>query len=140
MKKVYLYVFIVLTALACTDQGNPDPSEINLHFRNTGTVEASIETYAEGIFRKSESVGPMQSGSAYTFYTRNEFNNFGFVTDSLVVKYPNGKGYVCSPAGNLCIASKPSPVDAVEEDFIREGNSYYYVLSQDDYVNAFDLE
>lgn len=135
-----MYVFIVLTALACTDQGNPDPVEINLHFRNTGTVEASIETYAEGLLRKSESVGPMQSGSAYTFYTPNEFDNFGFVTDSLVVKYPNGKGYVCSPGGNLCIASKPSPVDAAKEDFVREGDSYYYVLSQDDYANAFDLE
>lgn len=139
MRKLFIYLCLVLTAFACTDEGNPDSMEMNLYFRNMATDPVNIETYAEGLLRKSESVGPMQSGSTYTFYTRNNFNNFGYVTDSLVIKYPNGKGYVCSPGGNLCISSKPSPINAVKEDFIKEGNSYYYVLSQDDFVNALDL-
>ncbi len=131
---------LALAAASCTDEGNPDSREINLYFRNNSDSPVNVETYAEGILRMEETIEPMQSGLAYTFYTRNDFYNFGFVTDSLVIKYPNGRGYICCPGGTLCISSKPSPVDAGKEDFLSEGNGCYYILSQQDYADALDID
>lgn len=139
MKKLIFCILIVFAIASCSDQGNPDPVEINLFFRNTSTEPVQIETYAEGILRKSESVGPMESGSAYTLYVTS-FNNFAYSADSLVISYQNNRGYICSPSSDLCISSKPSPFTAVKEDFVKEGDSYYYILSQQDYADALDID
>lgn len=139
MKKFIFYIVFVFAIASCSDQGNPDPVEIKLFFRNTSAEPVNIKTYAEGILRKSESIDPMGSGSAYTLYV-TDFNNFAYSSDSLVIRYQNSRGYICSPTSELCISSKPSPFTAVREDFEKEGDGYYYILSQQDYEDALDLD
>lgn len=138
MKKLFIVFAIILSA--CTDDGNADSKQINLYFRNTSNGPVQVDIYTQGDLRTSEIIPSEQSGNAYTFYTRNDFDNFGFITDSLVIKYPNGNGYICSPTTELCISSKPSPVNAAEADFIKEEDRHYYILSQQDYINALDID
>lgn len=137
MKKIFIAFVIILSG--CTDDGNADSKQINLYFKNTSNGPVQIELYAEGDLRTSEIIASDQSGNAHTFYTRNSFNNFGFITDSLVIKYPNGSGYICSPSTDLCISSKPSPINSAEADFIKQEDRYYYILSQQDYIDALSL-
>lgn len=140
MKKLIFYILIVFAIASCTDQGDPDSKRINLYFRNTSNEPVQVEMYTQGVLRTSEIVASQQSGNEYTLYTRSDFNNFGFITDSLVIKYPNGRGYICTPTTDLCISSKPSPVYATEIDFIKEGDRYYYILSQQDYADAISID
>lgn len=85
MKKIFIAFVIILSG--CTDDGNADSKQINLYFKNTSNGPVQIELYAEGDLRTSEIIPSDQSGNAHTFYTRNSFNNFGFITDSLVINF-----------------------------------------------------
>jgi hypothetical protein len=67
-------------------------------------------------------------------------SSFGGI-DSLVVKFSNGKGYICafSPIGReLCFANRFPLND--DSSFVNLGNNVFeFIITQQDFDNALEL-
>ncbi|MGV6827853.1 MAG: hypothetical protein ACWA45_00490 [Flavobacteriales bacterium] len=76
-------------------------------------------------------------------YSSEVFLGFSCDYDSLVFKFDNDKGYICSlrsnDNSNICFNSK-NPYIFNDEDFISLGNNTFeFIVTQEDYENAYDL-
>lgn len=75
------------------------------------------------------------------FYFFNDSNNF---SDSLVIKFANGKGYYTSsssgePTTENWINGKSSLLKISPSDLYMINDVFYYTITEEDYENAFEL-
>jgi len=130
---VLLLVSIVLSS--CTGTG--DSIIRNIRFKNNTSQTILIQCDSENVLAVSENINPNTFGRDYN--TSSSF--FGFAAfDSIVMKFPSNKGYICSESDNtLCFPTKGGPRSFDTNDYIQEGSNYYYSITEEDYQNAFDL-
>jgi hypothetical protein len=137
MKKIVLFVGSCILLINCsTPEKNINQ---NLRFKNDSNQKIYIQSFYQNELKFTEEINSNEFGINYLVQTSG-FSNFGAICDSISIKFTLNKGYLCSFSNSsLCFPSKPSPLDATEENFVKEGDIYYYIITQDDYLNAFDL-
>jgi hypothetical protein len=119
----------------CTDTG--DTVIRNIRFKNSASQSVQILCYNQNVLAASENISPNAFGRDYN--TSATFLGFT-VFDSIVMKFPLNKGYICSLSDNtICFPDKGGPLSLDANDFIKEGSNYYYDITEEDYQNAFDL-
>lgn len=142
MKKyIYIYILFILFA-SCTDRSERDEVNFNVKINNTSSEYLIIEGYApnndlviNNVVISSNSIG------AECNYRAEIFSGYICGADSIVFKFPNGKGYICDlrQSGNIFCFPNKTPFGN-EASFVNLDNrNYQFLITEDDYINAYDL-
>jgi hypothetical protein len=86
-------------------------------------------------------IEPNTSAGQVTYQAEN-FSGHQNFADSVVTRFSNGRGYICDlrENGNASCFLLRNPLLGFEEDFNSLGNNIFeFVITQEDFENAFDL-
>jgi hypothetical protein len=134
---IILIATVVL--VSCTGSEKSFPRQ-NLKFKNDTSQKIDVNCYLQNELKYSEEINANEYGTDYVVIQAPQFFNFSGVCDSISIKFSSNEGYLCSFNHNSkCFPSKASPLNGTENDFIKEGNTYIYDITEEDYQNAFDL-
>lgn len=143
MKK---YIIIIITAsfISCTDRSERDEVNFTVNIKNTSSVSMTIEGYApNNDLIINNLIITSNAAGAECNYQAELFSGYICGADSIVFKFPNGKGYICSyritnAQPELCFPDK-TPFGN-DPSFINLGNrNYQFIINESDFVNAYEL-
>ncbi len=139
-KSIYFFIAFALF-VSCTDRGERDEFNYNVSINNSTTVSLVIEGYAPNndLIINNLIINSNATGADCN-YQAELFSGYICGVDSLIFKFPNGKGYICDlrqSGNNLCF---PNKFIFSEEGFTELTNkNYQFVITEEDYNNAYDL-
>jgi hypothetical protein len=141
MKKLLIISSIILASASCSGP-EPDLIEYKVSIFNQTTQSLIIEGYTVFNELKFEIEIPSGERGGMINYPADTFLGYRNKSDSIVTKFSNGKGYICADrelANSRCFNGR-SPLSTSEIDFIILGNnSFEFVITQEDFDNAFEL-
>jgi len=140
MKNLLLLLILVIVS-SCT--GEEDEFNYTVSFKNETQVVLDISIYEpDNDLNNSFQVLPLSNGGEVT----NSSPTFlGYVGggDSIVLRFPNQKGYICDARANediYCFQDSRNPLVGFEPYFNNLGNNVYeFVVTEEDFENAFEL-
>ncbi len=137
MKRTF-FIFLTLIFASCSGP-EPDEFEYSVEILNESNSQLVLEIYdARSLLIDEFFISPNQRGNEFSYIDEN-FS--GFVGDSVIFKFSNSRGYICTflrDSEGLCFLSKQ--IFGNDDSFIDSGNnSFMFVISQEDFDNAFDL-
>ncbi|MEX0597940.1 MAG: hypothetical protein WD512_15735 [Candidatus Paceibacterota bacterium] len=141
MKHFIILVSITIFLSSCTSE----PKEYNFKasIKNESSVLVTITGYdSANNLKINEIINPNET--KLNCEGLSEFFQ-GYICggDSLIFKFPNGKGYICAGRitnnqPELCFPNK-TPFGN-DPSFVDLGNrNYQFIITEEDYNNAFDL-
>ena len=135
----YLLIFFFF-AYGCTDE--PDLYNYEVSVLNNSTENLTIETYLEGVIDSNVNIENGVSGLKCS-YSDDKFRGFKFtecLMDSIVFRFDNGKGYISS-INYPSIYNFPNDENpfGVSSKYSKTKNVYEFVITQEDFENAYDL-
>ncbi|MEO2051519.1 MAG: hypothetical protein ABGX00_07110 [Allomuricauda sp.] len=146
MHQIKFPTFLIINALVllvcCTDSGERDVKSFEAKVHNNSGVELIILGFNEGnslVFQQNIS----NLNSSSTCKSISEvFNGYRCNnTDSIVIKFPNNKGYICDLRGNgntMCFSNNRNPLTG--ECFQKDQNNLFeFKTTVDDFENAYVL-
>lgn len=149
MKKVKLIVLMMLCVQLNSCTSEPDLHTYVSRIKNNSTSTIEVKGFdtpknnpIELVFNETIIKNNQSSDCVETF---EAFLGLGCRIDSLVVRFDNGKGYICvvrtaesvGDVNQLCFQDK-SPFDI--EGFKNLGNNTFeFEITQEDYDHAYDL-
>ncbi|MFN3138682.1 MAG: hypothetical protein ACE37L_13400 [Allomuricauda sp.] len=139
-------IYFVVT-IGCTSE--PDVFEYTIITKNSSNSSLVFELYVDDNLFESILVAP---SSSYRCSYSSEFfrgfsgcnNSLTRSVDSIIFKFNNGKGYICS-ARNLiganmeCFPNKKLFRSDDETFQMMDNNKFLFDITQEDYENAFEL-
>ena len=133
--KVLFFLIAIFLLSSCT--GTEEISSPNLRIRNSSSKKVIIQCYINSILEINEEINPNAFGVKYPVSSAS----IGFgAFDSIIIKFSSNKGFICTKLENsICFPNRPSPLANDINDYLKEGNTYTYIITEEDYQNAFDL-
>ncbi len=140
--KYFLIIFLAL--FSCTDE--PEEQTYVTNIRNNSTSIINLEGYnrLDELILNEEIV--QNSNSSDCSYSAENFGGFVCAGDSVVIKFSNGKGYICAVRisnnhPELCFNNNDERfISGNSPSFMSIGNNIFeYKITQEDFENAFDL-
>lgn len=128
---------VFLIVFSCTDTNEETNQNFSINIKNQSLNTLTFEGWNESEMIYDEII---LNNSFYTtnYSSVNFLGLFGNI-DSLVIKFENNKGYLCTGelSDNLCFQNK-NAFDI--GDFVSLGNNAFeFEITQDDFDNANDL-
>ncbi|WP_395043535.1 hypothetical protein [Flavobacterium sp.] len=133
-------IIVIFFFISCTDRNEKEYRNYSVEINNSTSVGLTIEGYnSENNLIINNSIESNSIGAECN-YQAEIFSGYICGADSIVIKFSNGKGYICDlrESGNiLCL---PSKFIFSEQGFINlNNNNYQFVITEDDYNNAYVL-
>ncbi|PZW40791.1 hypothetical protein LX95_01859 [Mesonia algae] len=141
MKNIVVFMIFSHVFFSCTDTDERPEISYEVSFKNNTNLPLQIKGFS--IYDELEyeyEISSMSSGGDFTYDSEN-FDGYRQRADSIVFIFPNNKGYICADrvnANNLCFNGK-SPLGN-DSSFSDLGNNIYeFIITQEDYDNAYTL-
>lgn len=136
-----LGISIILLTTGCSERESEHLNQA-LNFKNSTSQTVQIDTYLRGVLKLSETIESERTGITYHFLTEHDtFGNFSNISDSLIIKFPDGRGYICSSTATTCITDRPTPFSGSKNDFIQNNPTFFsYELKESDIGNAYQID
>ena len=126
--------------LSCTDE--PTLNNYNVAIKNSSLQTINILAYSSDNLISNIILNDNETGLNCS-YTDESFKGYKLIEceiDSIVFRFDNGKGYISD-------INNPSPFDFLNNNnlfgnsikFIETNNTYEFLITQEDYENAYDL-
>lgn len=137
----FLFVLLLLTYLtACTDE--PNQTNFMVSVKNSSNNPATMEAYSEKNVVFIKVLGNGKNSPLCTYVDENfrgMFVNYCGI-DSVAIKFNNGKGYISTKnnSGDFNFSNKRNPL-LPNGGFKANGNIYEFIVTQQDFENAFEL-
>ena len=136
-KRLIVKALILISLIGCTDE----PKEINFEVgvKNESNQPIEVEAFEKGISIYQLNLNHGQKGPKCNYVDekfRGMLYNYCGI-DSLTIKFNNGLGYI-STSNNLpeySFSNKKNPL-LPNRGFKINGNSYEFIISQEDFDNA----
>jgi len=141
MNKIIVILALAFLISCTTEEKALDYYEII--FKNNSQVDFNIKIYnKDGTTEMNQNVS--HSAVTNSIQRSNKgFGGFNATIDSIVVRFANGKGYKCvdfwGSTDSKCFLSKSSPLSDDVTSFVKDGSTYIYIVTEQDFQNAFDL-
>ena len=127
--------FIVL--LSCTGKNEDTTEDFSIVLKNGSSSTVRFEGW--GLSKKKIEEVVTDNSPITIAYTNEAFKGLFGKVDSIVFKFENGKGYICTgePSDEICFENRNA--------FDKEGfidlnkNRYEFVITQEDFENAHNL-
>ena len=142
MRLNILLIILLLAFSGCTDE--PELEKYTTRFVNESSVTLTIRGYARNNnLVYSEKVIANSKGEDCITSTEG-FLGYNCAGDSIVFKFPNDKGYICSiritnENPELCFFDNVSPFGDSSSFRNVDGNIFEFVITQSDFENALDI-
>ena len=134
----YKLALVFLIVFSCTDTNEETNQNFSINIKNQSLNTLTFEGWKESEMIYEEII--LNNSFYRTNYSSVNFLGlFGNIV-SLVIKFENNKGYLCTGelSDNLCFQNK-NAFDI--EDFVSLGNNAFeFEINQDDFDNANDLQ
>ena len=126
--------------LSCTDE--PTLNNYNVAIKNSSLQTINILAYSSDNLISNITLNDNETGLNCS-YTDEGFKGYKLIEceiDSIVFRFDNGKGYISD-------INTPSSFDFLNNNnlfgnsikFIETNNTYEFLITQEDYENAYDL-
>ena len=141
MKNIVVFLIFSFIVFSCTDTDKRREVSYEVSFKNTTNLPFQIKGFSFYDELEYEyEINSMSSGGDFTYDSEN-FDGYRRRADSIVIIFPDNKGYICADrvnANNLCFNGK-SPLGN-DSSFSDLGNNIYeFIITQEDYDNAYTL-
>lgn len=141
MKHIIIIITFTSLLLSCTSE--PKEHLFKTNIKNLSSVAVTITGYdSNNSLMINETINPNETKLNCEGLSEF-FQGYLCGGDSLVFRFPNGKGYICSyritnNQPELCFPNK-TPFGN-DPSFVNLGSrNYQFLITEDDYINAFDL-
>jgi|TARA_B110000908_G_C10241033_1_gene446078 hypothetical protein len=134
----YKLALVFLIVFSCTDTNEETNQNFSINIKNQSLNTLTFEGWKESEMIYEEII--LNNSFYRTNYSSVNFLGLFGNIDSLVIKFENNKGYLCTGelSDNLCFQNK-NAFDI--EDFVSLGNNAFeFEINQDDFDNANDLQ
>lgn len=143
MKHLFFYIAALMVLFSCTDRGEGDDLKVfNVNIFNSSNTNFIIRGYnTQDDLEFEYNINTLEDAGNVT-YLSNFFDGYRNDADSIVVVFPNSKGYICDlrQSGNsLCFPNKNLLIGLPSFFNDLGNNNYQFTITQDDFDNAFDL-
>jgi hypothetical protein len=144
MKKIFTGIVVLVFCLSCTDRGERDDFKFDVSINNTSSESLTLLGYAPNndLVINNVILNPNSIGAECS-YNAEMFSGYICGVDSLIFKFSNGKGYICSyritnNQPELCFPNK-TPFGS-DPSFLKiNKNTFQFLITEEDFVNAYDL-
>lgn len=142
MKKTIIIVLITILLTSCTDSGDREVKSYEAYIYNESSVEINVIGYNETNTLVFQQNIPFQDSSSSCESISEVFNGYRCNnTDSIVIKFPNNKGYICDLRGNgntMCFLNNRNPLTGLGFQK-NQNNQFEFKITVEDFENAFVL-
>ena len=145
MKRIF-YLLILVNLLACSIE--EEVEHFQIFFENQSDYELEVILY-DGVdsLDFSNEIDQFRLNSDQRVkvcdYSNSQFIGYTFCSGQIIFRFPDEKGHFCYGGGNngRCFDNDPTGryLFVSTDAFIQDGNEYTFVITQDDYVNAYDI-
>ena len=141
MKNIFATLLLLFFITSCTDTEERDEINFVVNINNNTNQQLSVRGYnSQNVLEFDYTISSMSNGAEIN-YSAETFGGYINGSDSIIFSYPNSKGYICDlrqNGNNLCFQNKNIFGDQSDFNNITN-NTFEFVITQDDFDNAYDL-
>ena len=131
---------LLFSTLSCTDE--PDQHNFSVSIKNDSDSVIEIKCFSEKTLQIQKNLNPGESSKICDYTSESFFGLSGCEKDSLVIEFSNSRGYIDKRIGNNQNEYRFSDDKSIFIQgigFKNSGNDYEFIITQEDFDNAFDL-
>ncbi len=142
MKIVFYLIIIYLFLFQCTDSNEPELNEFNVSINNSSNQTINCNFFNNNILISQYTLDVNSTNENCT-YIDEIFHGYMLCFDSIVIVFPNNKGYINtsnSPNDNLSFDGNRHLFGNQDNGYSETfNNSFQFKITEEDYINAHDL-
>ena len=144
MKKLFIILLGICLLEACITE-TEEPQSFSVSYRNEASAVCTIRGFNGRNTPFFEYTLHQYEESSQCEYISEAFIG-DYCLDSITIIFPNCKGYACDVRNNgvmreFCFSDGRNPLVGIPEDFSRlENNHYQFTITQENFLNAKDLD